>query len=129
MAGTIATAENAYIKDNTTNAAPTLWPLPKFNSRAIPGTFVARDNIHSFIVWSRAFGVPESALFETEDLVAGKKLKNVLYVFLFDALTSVASPTYSLSSSCFVSSTHGPRLHLRIQVHVDGPRTVVAPSN
>ena len=81
VAQAVCDAENDYIKETTegTNGAPpTMWRRLKFNARAAPKTFVARDNIHSFIVWSREFGVPESALFETEDLVAGKKLKNVL---------------------------------------------------
>mmetsp|Transcript_20232 Transcript_20232/g.60423 ORF Transcript_20232/g.60423 Transcript_20232/m.60423 type:complete len:817 (+) Transcript_20232:208-2658(+) len=82
VAHAVCDAENSYITDNVGDANPTLWAPPKFNPRAKKGTFVARDNIHAFIMWSRQFGVPESALFETEDLVAAKELKNVLYTLM-----------------------------------------------
>lgn len=34
-----------------------LWRRPRFNKRAMKKTFMARDNIHSFIMFAKDFGV------------------------------------------------------------------------
>ncbi|ELK31500.1 GAS2-like protein 1 [Myotis davidii] len=48
-----------------------------------PGSFVARDNVATFIGWGRAeLGVPEVLMFETEDLVLRKNEKSVVLCLL-----------------------------------------------
>nr|KAF6311759.1 growth arrest specific 2 like 1 [Pipistrellus kuhlii] len=48
-----------------------------------PGSFVARDNVATFIGWCRAeLAVPEVLMFETEDLVLRKNEKSVVLCLL-----------------------------------------------
>ena len=51
----------------------------KANANARPGTFFARDNVATFVAWTRWLGVDEAVLFEADDLVQRKNEKNVLY--------------------------------------------------
>ncbi|XP_057570635.1 GAS2-like protein 2 [Hippopotamus amphibius kiboko] len=62
-------------------------PLPQAgvscNGAAQPGTFQARDNISNFIQWCRKeMGIQEVLMFETEDLVLRKNVKNVVLCLL-----------------------------------------------
>ena len=43
------------------------------------GTFIARDNVANFILWARSLGVDAAVVFESDDLIARKNEKNVLY--------------------------------------------------
>ena len=54
----------------------------KFSETATPGSFKARDNVANFIKWAKALGIDSSVMFETDDLVADKNEKNVLYWFV-----------------------------------------------
>lgn len=44
-------------------------------------TFYARDNVSNFIRWSREFGVNQSVLFESDDLVLHGKQQTYFYTF------------------------------------------------
>lgn len=55
---------------------------PPYREEAPPGTFLARDNLASFLAWCRALGVPQYLAFETDDLVLRKNLKNVIVCLL-----------------------------------------------
>ncbi|XP_068386873.1 GAS2-like protein 2 isoform X2 [Eschrichtius robustus] len=62
-------------------------PLPRAgvscNGAAQPGTFQARDNISNFIQWCRKeMGIQEVLMFETDDLVLRKNVKNVVLCLL-----------------------------------------------
>ncbi|XP_073654063.1 GAS2-like protein 2 isoform X2 [Tursiops truncatus] len=62
-------------------------PLPRAgvscNAAAQPGTFQARDNISNFIQWCRKeMGIQEVLMFETDDLVLRKNVKNVVLCLL-----------------------------------------------
>ncbi|XP_011745628.2 GAS2-like protein 2 [Macaca nemestrina] len=62
-------------------------PMPRVgvscNGAAQPGTFQARDNVSNFIQWCRKeMGIQEVLMFETEDLVQRKNVKNVLLCLL-----------------------------------------------
>ncbi|XP_007105622.2 GAS2-like protein 2 isoform X1 [Physeter macrocephalus] len=77
-------------------------PLPRagvsYNAAAQPGTFQARDNISNFIQWCRKeMGIQEVLMFETDDLVLRKNVKNVVLCLLELARRArrfgVAAPT------------------------------------
>ncbi|XP_054988199.1 GAS2-like protein 2 [Sorex araneus] len=62
-------------------------PLPRAgvpcNEAAQPGTFQARDNVSNFIQWCRKeMGIQEVLMFETEDLVLRKNVRNVVLCLL-----------------------------------------------
>ncbi|KAF6298596.1 growth arrest specific 2 like 2 [Rhinolophus ferrumequinum] len=62
-------------------------PIPQAgvscNGAAHPGTFQARDNVSNFIQWCRKeMGIQEVLMFETEDLVLRKNVKNVVLCLL-----------------------------------------------
>uniref|UniRef100_A0A2K6K4V1 Growth arrest specific 2 like 2 n=1 Tax=Rhinopithecus bieti TaxID=61621 RepID=A0A2K6K4V1_RHIBE len=62
-------------------------PMPRVgvscNEAAQPGTFQARDNVSNFIQWCRKeMGIQEVLMFETEDLVQRKNVKNVVLCLL-----------------------------------------------
>ncbi|XP_055982496.1 GAS2-like protein 2 [Sorex fumeus] len=62
-------------------------PLPRAgvpcNGAARPGTFQARDNVSNFIQWCRKeMGIQEVLMFETEDLVLRKNVRNVVLCLL-----------------------------------------------
>lgn len=84
VAQEIAKAEVVYQESIGQGSAPRNWKMPKFKDREgiAKGSFFARDNINSFIVFAREFGVPEPALFETSDLVSGTNRKLVLYTLM-----------------------------------------------
>ena len=57
--------------------------LLSYHSTARPGSFQARDNISQFIGWCRStLAVPDTLLFETEDLVSRRNERNVLLCLL-----------------------------------------------
>ncbi|ESO03434.1 hypothetical protein HELRODRAFT_141530, partial [Helobdella robusta] len=76
---------NTILKNTNTAAAAaatTTTTLTYRNSAQI-GTFQARDNISTFIAWCRSFlGIPDTILFETEDLVSRKNERNVVLCLL-----------------------------------------------
>ncbi|XP_008072470.1 GAS2-like protein 2 [Carlito syrichta] len=62
-------------------------PMPRAgvscNGAAQPGTFQARDNVSNFIQWCRKeMGIQEVLMFETEDLVLRKNVRNVVLCLL-----------------------------------------------
>uniref|UniRef100_A0A8D2I197 Calponin-homology (CH) domain-containing protein n=1 Tax=Urocitellus parryii TaxID=9999 RepID=A0A8D2I197_UROPR len=62
-------------------------PMPRTgvscNGAAQPRTFQARDNVSNFIQWCRKeMGIQEVLMFETEDLVLRKNVKNVVLCLL-----------------------------------------------
>ncbi|EPQ03946.1 GAS2-like protein 2 [Myotis brandtii] len=84
-------------------------PVPRAgvscNGAAQPGTFQARDNVSNFIEWCRKeMGIQEVLMFETEDLVLRKNVKNVVLCLLELGRRAwrfgVAAPTLNLVSHC-----------------------------
>ena len=64
-------------------AAASRHLLLSYHSSARRGSFQARDNISQFIGWCRAtLAVPDTLLFETEDLVSRRNERNVLLCLL-----------------------------------------------
>ena len=61
-----------------------------FRTGVKAGTFQARDNVSNFIAWCRhALRVPDSLLFETDDLVMRKNERNVVLCLLETARRAV----------------------------------------
>ncbi|KAF8568831.1 hypothetical protein P879_00502 [Paragonimus westermani] len=60
---------------------------PVYHTRGLQSStaasgFVSRDNVSNFLVWCRQLGMPDSVLFETEDLVCRKNPRNVAICLL-----------------------------------------------
>jgi len=53
-----------------------------FRNQVEPGSWFARDNVHNFITFCRSLGIKECVMFETEDLVARKNEKHVIFTLL-----------------------------------------------
>ncbi|KAB0367142.1 hypothetical protein FD755_020466 [Muntiacus reevesi] len=84
-ANAITEAALAFLAE--TPAQAQRLPLPRAgvscNEAAQPRTFQARDNISNFIQWCRKeMGIQEVLMFETEDLVLRKNVKNVVLCLL-----------------------------------------------
>ncbi|XP_020030418.2 GAS2-like protein 2 [Castor canadensis] len=84
-ANTITEAALAFLTEAPARAQTI--PMPRAgvscNGSAQPGTFQARDNVSNFIQWCRKeMGIQEVLMFETEDLVLRKNVKNVVLCLL-----------------------------------------------
>ncbi|XDA80325.1 hypothetical protein R6Z07M_010255 [Ovis aries] len=84
-ANAITEAALAFLAETPAQAQS--LPLPRAgvscNEAAQPRTFQARDNISNFIQWCRKeMGIQEVLMFETEDLVLRKNVKNVVLCLL-----------------------------------------------
>ncbi|KAM9209035.1 GAS2-like protein 2 [Dugong dugon] len=84
-ANTITEAALAFLAEAPAQAQR--MPMPRTgvscNGAAQPGTFQARDNVSNFIQWCRKeMGIQEVLMFETEDLVLRKNVKNVVLCLL-----------------------------------------------
>ncbi|KAM5308000.1 GAS2-like protein 2 isoform 1-T1 [Glossophaga mutica] len=84
-ANAVTAAALAFLAEAPARARRT--PMPRAgvpcNGAAQPGTFQARDNVSNFIQWCRKeMGIQEVLMFETEDLVRRKNVKNVVLCLL-----------------------------------------------
>ncbi|XP_045693008.1 GAS2-like protein 2 [Phyllostomus hastatus] len=84
-ANAVTEAALAFLAEAPARALRT--PMPRAgvscNRAAQPGTFQARDNVSNFIQWCRKeMGIQEVLMFETEDLVRRKNVKNVVLCLL-----------------------------------------------
>ncbi|KAM6163642.1 GAS2-like protein 2 [Rhynchocyon petersi] len=84
-ANTVTEAALAFLAEAPAQAQRI--PMPRsgvsYNGAAQPGTFQARDNISNFIQWCRKeMGIQEVLMFETEDLVLRKNVRNVVLCLL-----------------------------------------------
>ncbi|XP_049715924.1 GAS2-like protein 2 [Elephas maximus indicus] len=84
-ANTVTEAALAFLAEAPAQAQRI--PMPRAgvscNEAAQPGTFQARDNVSNFIQWCRKeMGIQEVLMFETEDLVLRKNVKNVVLCLL-----------------------------------------------
>ncbi|KAG8520179.1 GAS2-like protein 2 [Galemys pyrenaicus] len=84
-ANAITEAALAFLAEAPLQAQRILMPRAGVpcNGAAQPGTFQARDNVSNFIQWCRKeMGIQEVLMFETEDLVLRKNVKNVVLCLL-----------------------------------------------
>ncbi|XP_004684532.1 PREDICTED: GAS2-like protein 2 [Condylura cristata] len=84
-ANAITEAALAFLAEAPIQAQRILMPRAGVpcNGTAQPGTFQARDNVSNFIQWCRKeMGIQEVLMFETEDLVLRKNVKNVVLCLL-----------------------------------------------
>ncbi|XP_037023184.2 GAS2-like protein 2 [Artibeus jamaicensis] len=84
-ANAVTEAALAFLAEAPARARRTRMPRAgvSCNGAAQPGTFQARDNISNFIQWCRKeMGIQEVLMFETEDLVRRKNVKNVVLCLL-----------------------------------------------
>ncbi|XP_037350239.1 GAS2-like protein 2 [Talpa occidentalis] len=84
-ANAITEAALAFLAEAPIQAQRILMPRTGVpcNGAAQPGTFQARDNVSNFIQWCRKeMGIQEVLMFETEDLVLRKNVKNVVLCLL-----------------------------------------------
>ncbi|CAK7290948.1 GAS2-like protein 2 [Vulpes lagopus] len=84
-ANAITEAALAFLTESPARAQRILLPRAgvSCNGAAQPGTFQARDNVSNFIQWCRKeMGIQEVVMFETEDLVRRKNVKNVVLCLL-----------------------------------------------
>ncbi|KAM4842991.1 GAS2-like protein 2 [Thomomys bottae] len=84
-ANTVTETALAFLAEAPTRAQKI--PMPRTgvscNGAAQPGSFQARDNVSNFIQWCRKeMGIQEVLMFETEDLVLRKNVKNVVLCLL-----------------------------------------------
>ncbi|XP_048222435.1 GAS2-like protein 2 [Perognathus longimembris pacificus] len=84
-ANTVTEAALAFLAEAPARAQRI--PMPRTgvscNGAARPGSFQARDNVSNFIQWCRKeMGIQEVLMFETEDLVLRKNVKNVVLCLL-----------------------------------------------
>ncbi|XP_042550364.1 GAS2-like protein 2 [Dipodomys spectabilis] len=84
-ANTVTEAALAFLAEAPARAQRI--PVPRTgvscNGAAQPGSFQARDNVSNFIQWCRKeMGIQEVLMFETEDLVRRKNVKNVVLCLL-----------------------------------------------
>ncbi|VDP66289.1 unnamed protein product [Echinostoma caproni] len=59
-----------------------IYQLRGLNSANATSAFVSRDNVSNFLAWCRQLGMPDSVLFESEDLVCRKNPRNVAVCLL-----------------------------------------------
>ena len=82
---------------------PSKQRLLSYHAAARPGSFQARDNISQFIGWCRStLAVPDTLLFETEDLVSRRNERNVLLCLLEVYLTVPLSSASVMEQTIFV---------------------------
>lgn len=66
-----------YIQESKKDFKIPTKPI-RFRENAPPESFIARDNVATFLSWCREIGLADTCLFETDDLVLQKGPKNVL---------------------------------------------------
>lgn len=68
-----------------------------------PSSFVALSNIESFVAAAKAFGVPETSLFQPSDLVDGRKGPLLYVLNCLNQLGLIVRVLYSAAYTCIKS--------------------------
>jgi hypothetical protein len=98
VANKIHSAALQYKREHTAPAPGLLPPagISKYHSTCEQSSFHARENIAKFVGWARAWGVADSLLFSSDELISGNG-KQVTCVDNFGAFVNIILSIFKFS--------------------------------